>query len=143
MYEFAEEEQRVVKIRTRLTGRKTRITKMVKTIPPLKRNVYLKLQDIYSIKFGAEQYVSGLRNVGVSVRDLGKLDVKPVFRTRIEFYNGMAVFSESRCNIALYQEVCIESTLQGVYELYLLSRLFFLSFERVISNGKIYYSRKE
>ena len=48
--------------------------------------------SIYAIKFGAEQYVSGLRNGGVSVRDLGELDVKPVFRTRIEFYNGMAVF---------------------------------------------------
>ncbi|MTV50083.1 phage major capsid protein [Heliobacillus mobilis] len=48
--------------------------------------------SIYAIKFGAEQYVSGLRNGGVSVRDLGEIDSKPVFRTRIEFYCGMAVF---------------------------------------------------
>ncbi|MTV51054.1 phage major capsid protein [Heliobacillus mobilis] len=48
--------------------------------------------SIYAIKFGTEQYVSGLRNGGVSVRDLGEIDSKPVFRTRIEFYCGMAVF---------------------------------------------------
>ncbi|MBC9785100.1 phage major capsid protein [Heliobacterium chlorum] len=48
--------------------------------------------SIYAIKFGAEQYVGGLRNGGVNVRDLGEIDEKPVFRTRIEFYCGMAVF---------------------------------------------------
>nr|WP_286085923.1 phage major capsid protein [Brevibacillus sp. NSP2.1] len=48
--------------------------------------------SIYAVKFGAEQYVSGLQNGGVSVRDLGELDEKPVFRTRIEWYAGMAVF---------------------------------------------------
>ena len=48
--------------------------------------------SIYAVKFGGEQYVSGLRNGGVSVRDLGEIDSKPVFRTRIEFYCGMAVF---------------------------------------------------
>lgn len=48
--------------------------------------------SIYAVKFGAEQYVAGLRNGGVSVRDLGEIDEKPVFRTRIEFYNGLAVF---------------------------------------------------
>ncbi|MFT4413195.1 major capsid protein [Fredinandcohnia humi] len=48
--------------------------------------------SIYAVKFGAEQYVSGLRNGGVQVRDLGEIDDKPVFRTRIEFYCGMAVF---------------------------------------------------
>lgn len=48
--------------------------------------------SIYAVKFGPEQYVAGLRNGGVSVRDLGEIDEKPVFRTRIEFYCGMAVF---------------------------------------------------
>jgi len=48
--------------------------------------------SIYAVKFGAEQYVSGLQNGGVSVRDLGELSEKPVFRTRIEWYAGMAVF---------------------------------------------------
>lgn len=48
--------------------------------------------SIYAVKFGAEQYVSGLRNGSVNVRDLGEIDSMPVFRTRIEFYCGMAVF---------------------------------------------------
>ncbi|QGG47648.1 major capsid protein [Heliorestis convoluta] len=48
--------------------------------------------SIYAVKFGSEQYTSGLRNGGVQVRDLGEIDEKPVFRTRIEFYCGMAVF---------------------------------------------------
>ncbi|MCW2278732.1 major capsid protein [Heliophilum fasciatum] len=48
--------------------------------------------SLYAVKFGAEQYVGGLRNGGVNVRDLGEIAEKPVFRTRIEFYCGMAVF---------------------------------------------------
>jgi hypothetical protein len=48
--------------------------------------------SIYAIKFGAEQYVSGLQNGGVSVRDLGELQEKPIYRTRIEWYTGLAVF---------------------------------------------------
>ncbi len=48
--------------------------------------------SIYAVKFGADQYVSGLRNGSVEVRDLGEIDSKPVYRTRIEFYSGLAVF---------------------------------------------------
>src|SRR5690606_8681539 len=48
--------------------------------------------SIYAVKFGPEQYVSGLQNGGISVRDLGEIDEKPMFRTRIEWYCGMAVF---------------------------------------------------
>lgn len=48
--------------------------------------------SLYAIKFGPEQYVSGLQNGTISVRDLGELNEKPVFRTRIEWYNGLAVF---------------------------------------------------
>jgi len=48
--------------------------------------------SIYAVKFGAEQYVSGLQNGGIDVRDLGELDEKPVYRTRVEWYNGLAVF---------------------------------------------------
>lgn len=55
-------------------------------------NEALDTASIYACKFGAEQYVSGIRNGSVAVRDLGELDVKPVFRTRIEFYCGMGVF---------------------------------------------------
>lgn len=49
--------------------------------------------SIYALKFGAEEFVSGLRNGDVSVRDLGELDTLPVFRTRIEFYCGLAIFN--------------------------------------------------
>lgn len=48
--------------------------------------------QIYAVKFGAEEYVCGLRNGGVDVRDLGELDALPVYRTRIEFYCGLAMF---------------------------------------------------
>ncbi len=45
---------------------------------------------IYAVKFGADQYVAGLSNGGIQVRDLGELDTLPVFRTRIEMYVGLA-----------------------------------------------------
>lgn len=51
--------------------------------------------SIYVVGFSdneAEQGVAGITNGGVQVRDLGEIDVKPVYRTRIEFYCGMAVF---------------------------------------------------
>ncbi|MFF1812384.1 major capsid protein [Streptomyces sp. NPDC058251] len=51
--------------------------------------------SIYAVKFGqaeGDQAVTGLTNGGVQVRDLGELDTKPVFRTRLEFYTGLAVF---------------------------------------------------
>lgn len=44
----------------------------------------------YAVKFGTDQYVHGLSNGGVQVRDLGELDTKPCYRTRIEFYCGLA-----------------------------------------------------
>lgn len=51
--------------------------------------------SIYAVRFGAsegDQAVTGLTNGGVSVRDLGEQQAKPVFRTRIEFFTGLAVF---------------------------------------------------
>lgn len=51
--------------------------------------------SIYAVKFGrdeTDQAVSGLTNGGVQVKDLGEIDSKPVFRTRIEFFCGLAVF---------------------------------------------------
>lgn len=44
---------------------------------------------VYAVKFGPD-YVVGLSNGGVTVRDLGELDTKPCYRTRIEFYTGLA-----------------------------------------------------
>jgi hypothetical protein len=51
--------------------------------------------SVYAVKFGTaegDQAVTGLTNGGVQVRDLGELDTKPVYRTRLEFYTGLAVF---------------------------------------------------
>lgn len=45
---------------------------------------------IYAVKFGTDSYVHGLSNGGVQARDLGELDTKPCYRTRIEFYCGLA-----------------------------------------------------
>ncbi len=41
----------------------------------------------------AEGGVQGLQNGGISVRDLGELQTAPVFRTRVEWYNGVAIFN--------------------------------------------------
>ena len=51
--------------------------------------------SIYAVKFGADegdQAVTGLTNGGVQVYDLGELQEKPAYRTRIEFYCGLATF---------------------------------------------------
>jgi hypothetical protein len=46
-----------------------------------------------------EPGVAGLSNGGVDVRDLGEVDEKPVFRTRIEFYCGMATFGNGAARL--------------------------------------------
>lgn len=51
--------------------------------------------SIYAVRFGqdeGDQGVTGLTNGGVQVDDLGELQEKPAYRTRIEFYTGLAVF---------------------------------------------------
>lgn len=51
--------------------------------------------SIYAVRFGqdeGDQAVTGLTNGGVMVKDLGELQEKPAYRTRIEFYCGVAVF---------------------------------------------------
>lgn len=51
--------------------------------------------SIYAVKFGQDEGdrgVTGLTNGGVQVDDLGELQEKPSYRTRIEFYTGLAVF---------------------------------------------------
>jgi hypothetical protein len=35
----------------------------------------------------------GIQNQGVDVRDLGELETKPVLRTRVEWYAGIACYS--------------------------------------------------
>ncbi|MFD4797214.1 major capsid protein [Streptomyces anulatus] len=51
--------------------------------------------SIYAVRFGQtedDQAVTGLSNGGVMVDDLGQLQEKPAYRTRVEFYCGLAVF---------------------------------------------------
>lgn len=51
--------------------------------------------SVYAVKFGndeGDQAVTGLTNGGVQVDDLGQLQEKPAYRTRIEFYCGLATF---------------------------------------------------
>ena len=53
------------------------------------------VSSIYAVKFGqdeGDQAVTGLTNGGVMVDDLGFLQSQPVYRTRIEFYCGLALF---------------------------------------------------
>lgn len=52
--------------------------------------------SVYAVKFGQDEgdgAVTGLTNGGVQVEDLGQLQTKPAYRTRIEFYTGVATFS--------------------------------------------------
>lgn len=64
---------------------------------------------IYAIKFGTDQYVCGLSNGGVQVRDLGELDVKPCYRTRIEFFTGLAT-KHPRCFAILNTATALKGT---------------------------------
>lgn len=45
---------------------------------------------IVSIEPGALQ---GIQNGTISVRDLGELETQPAFRTRVEWYNGIAIYN--------------------------------------------------
>ena len=49
--------------------------------------------DIFAVKFGAMSDVCGIQNGSVRVTDIGELETMPVYRTRIEWYCGMAVFN--------------------------------------------------
>lgn len=48
--------------------------------------------SIYVVSMGNDGLI-GLQNGGIDVRDLGELQTAPVMRTRVEWYNGMAVFN--------------------------------------------------
>jgi hypothetical protein len=48
--------------------------------------------SVYIVSLG-EGMVSGLQNGGMDVRDMGELETKPAFRTRVEWYSGMGVFA--------------------------------------------------
>lgn len=51
--------------------------------------------DMYAVRFGASEAdtgITGLTNGGIQVTDLGEAHEKPVYRTRIDFYCGLAMF---------------------------------------------------
>ena len=48
--------------------------------------------SIYVVSFTSEG-LQGIQNGSISVRDLGELQTAPVFRTRVEWYNGMAIYN--------------------------------------------------
>ena len=48
--------------------------------------------SVYVVSFG-DNMLTGIQNGGVDVRDLGELQTSPVFRTRVEWYNGIAAFN--------------------------------------------------
>ena len=49
--------------------------------------------DIFAVKFGAMSDVCGIQNGGIVVTDIGELETMPVYRTRIEWYCGIACFN--------------------------------------------------
>jgi hypothetical protein len=58
--------------------------------------------SIYAVRFGedeGDQAVTGLTNGGVRVKDLGELETKPVLRTRIDFFCGLAVFGKGAARL--------------------------------------------
>lgn len=57
--------------------------------------------SIYVVSMGNDGLI-GLQNGGIDVRDMGELQTAPVLRTRVEWYNGMAVFN-GRAVTRLYQ----------------------------------------
>jgi len=48
--------------------------------------------SIYVVSMGSDS-LTGIQNGTIDVRDLGELQTAPMFRTRIEWYNGVAVFN--------------------------------------------------
>lgn len=53
--------------------------------------------SIYVVSFG-DRKLTGIQGAvggvyGISVRDLGELNVKPVFRTRVDWYNAIAIYN--------------------------------------------------
>lgn len=48
--------------------------------------------SIYVVSFGDGMF-TGIQNGGLSVRDLGELQTAPVFRTRVEWYCGIAIYN--------------------------------------------------
>ena len=50
--------------------------------------------SLYVVSF-AQNGVQGIQNGGIDVRDLGELNTMPIYRTRVEWYAGIAIFDGS------------------------------------------------
>ena len=50
--------------------------------------------SIYAVTWSADEYTSLLEAGSISVRDLGEISEKPVYRTRIEWYLSPAIFNK-------------------------------------------------
>lgn len=48
--------------------------------------------SIYVVSMGADS-LTGIQNGGIMVEDLGILQTAPIYRTRVEWYNGLAAFN--------------------------------------------------
>jgi hypothetical protein len=48
--------------------------------------------SIYLVSVGSDM-LTGIQNGGMDVRDLGELQTSPLYRTRIEWYNGIAIYN--------------------------------------------------
>lgn len=58
--------------------------------------------SIYAVHFSGDESeagVAGLENGGISVRDLGEIDSDPVWRTRIEYFCGLALFGKGAARL--------------------------------------------
>ena len=49
-----------------------------------------QLSSVYVVSFG-DGFLTGIDKGGIQVRDLGEIEDKPVFRTRIEWYSGLTL----------------------------------------------------
>ena len=48
--------------------------------------------SIYIVSMGADG-LTGLQNGSIDVRDMGELQAQPVYRSRVEWYNGIAIYN--------------------------------------------------
>jgi hypothetical protein len=48
--------------------------------------------DIYAVRFGSEEFVGGIQEYEMDVQDLGELQEKPVYRLRIDWPIGIAMW---------------------------------------------------
>lgn len=52
--------------------------------------------SIYAVRFGPDA-LHGLQTQAMSVRDLGEIDAKPAYRTRVEWYSSIAIKHPRAC----------------------------------------------